>query len=338
MLILVAIALVAVAVIALVPGLASLRSRFSHARWQWLALGVLLKFLSGMSYVAVFRSVFCSRMSWRGSTEIGLAELGANAVIPVGGAGGLALGAWALSRSGMDADRIARRSVAFFFLTSVPNVLGVIIIGFGMAAGIFEGPSNAALTVLPALIALAAIGVTLASGRWAGAAQARLAHSRGHRARLPRAFGALADGVHESLALMRRPDPWLLAGLIGYLVFDVGILLCTFRAFGSEPGVAVVWMGYLIGELGGLIPIPGGLGGVELGVVGALALYSVPVGAATAAVLVYRAIALAVPSVSGAIAFALLQRALTHESINISGCGSGEEVEVLGRGRVRVVD
>jgi len=119
--------LVVVGVITLLPGLTSLRTRLTHADPSWLAVGAVLKVLSQLSYVAVFRSVFCRRMSWRLSTQIGLSELAANAVIPTGGAGGLALGAWALSRGGMDSDRIARRSVAFFLLTSVPNVIGVLL-------------------------------------------------------------------------------------------------------------------------------------------------------------------------------------------------------------------
>src|SRR5438270_4935025 len=120
--------IVVVALITLVPGLASLRSRFAHGNAAWLTLGAGLKVLSAFCYVAVFRSVFCSRMSWRLSTEIGLSELGANAVVPTGGAGGLALGVWALRRTGRDRDQIARRSVAFFLLTSVPNVAGAIVL------------------------------------------------------------------------------------------------------------------------------------------------------------------------------------------------------------------
>ena len=52
---------------------------------------------------AVFRGVFCRPMSWRTSTEIGLSELAANSVLSVGGAGGLALGAWILRRGGLRA-------------------------------------------------------------------------------------------------------------------------------------------------------------------------------------------------------------------------------------------
>jgi hypothetical protein len=92
-----------------------------------------LKFLSGLGYVAVFRMISCRRMSWRVSYQVGMSELGANALFPTGGAGGLALGPWALKRGGMEGTEIARRTVAFFLLTSVPNVLGVIIIGGALA-------------------------------------------------------------------------------------------------------------------------------------------------------------------------------------------------------------
>jgi uncharacterized protein (TIRG00374 family) len=331
-----AVIVVAVAVITLAPGLASLRSRFAHARPEWLVLGVALKVASGLSYVAVFRAVFCRQMRWRLSTEIGLAELGANAVVPTGGAGGLALGAWALRRGGMPGDHIARRSVAFFLLTSLPNVLGVIILGLGLAVGVFGGHASLALTLVPAVVAAAAIALTLASGRLAAAARERFVVRRGPEARLPRALGAIADGVRESLALLRARDPLLIVGLIGYLAFDVMILWSTFHAFGPVPALAILWIAYLIGELGGLLPVPGGIGGVDLGLVGALVLYRVPVSVATAAVLAYRALALWVPAVLGSVAFVMLRRSLSGEAEAISTCPPGGEVDVIGRGRVRL--
>jgi uncharacterized protein (TIRG00374 family) len=331
-----ALIVVVVAVITLVPGLAELRSRFSHAKPEWLLLGCLLKVLSGLSYVAAFRAVFCRRMSWRLSGQIGLSELGANAVVPTGGIGGLALGIWALRRAGMDTDRIARRSVAFFFLTSVPNVVGVIVLGFGMALGVFDGPTTLALTLLPALIATGAIVLTIAGGRRAGRAERRPADPDRPKARLRRALGTLSGGVEESLVLLRQHDRWLVIGLIGYLAFDVMILWSTFHAFGASPSLSVIWIGYLIGELGGLIPVPGGIGGVDLGLVGTLVLYKVPLGATTAAVLGYRAIALWVPAVLGSVAFVLLRRSLSREAVAISDCGPGGEVDVIGRGLVRL--
>jgi uncharacterized protein (TIRG00374 family) len=314
-LILLGVIVVIVAVITLVPGLADLRQRFAHAQWQWLALGGVLKLLSGLCYCAAFRAVFCPRMSWRLSTEIGFSELGANAVFPTGGAGGLALGVWALRRVGMPGEQIARRTVAFFLLTSLPNVIGVFILGLGLEVGVFEGNASLALSLGPALVAAAAIVITLASGPAAAVARRRLRRTRGPEARLPRALGVLSGGVRESLLLLRSHDRWLLIGLIGYLGFDVMILWATFHAFGVAPSLAIIWIGYLIGELGGLIPVPGGIGGVDLGLVGVLVLYNVNVNAATAAVLAYRAIALWVPAVFGAIAFAMLRRHLGEERL-----------------------
>src|SRR5271170_4079134 len=144
--------LVVIAIVALLPGLDGLRAQLSHAQPGWLLLGVVLKVLSGLGYVAVFRMVFCRRMSWRVSYQVGMSELGANALFPTGGAGGLALGAWALKRGGMPASVIARRTAAFFLLTSVANVVGVVVVGLGLAAGVLPGESNLALTLLPAVI------------------------------------------------------------------------------------------------------------------------------------------------------------------------------------------
>ena len=332
---LVAVIVAAVVLIAVLPGLASLRSRFAHGDPGWLSLGALLKLLSGLSYVAAFRSVFCRGMRWRTSAEIGFSELGANAVLPTGGAGGLALGAWALHRGGMDSGRIARRSVAFFVLTSLPNVLGVIIIGLGLALGVFDGRASLALTLVPAAVAAAAIVFTITGARWAAAAAERRDARVGADSRLARVLRTLADGVEEGLALLRGRDPWLLLGLAGYLAFDVMIMWATFHAFGLAPPLAIVWFAYLIGELGGLIPVPGGIGGVDLGLVGTYVLYHVPLAAATAAVLAYRAIALLVPMLVGGVAFLLLRRSLAREALAISSCAPGEEVEIIGRGSVQ---
>ena len=47
--------------------------------------------------------------------------------------------------------------------------------------------------------------------------------------------------------------------------------------FGASPEISIVLMGYLIGQLGGLLPIPGGIGGIDGGLFGALILYGAPV-------------------------------------------------------------
>ncbi len=339
LLLLAALILAVVAVVTLLPGLDGLRTRLSHAKPGWLALGVGLKALSGLGYVAVFRMVFCRRMSWRVSYQVGMSELGANALFPTGGAGGLALGAWALKRGGMPAEEIAKRTVAFFLLTSVPNVVGVIIVGIGLAVQVLPGETNLLLTLVPAAIAALSILGALLVGRAAGRLHARLAQSEAAasswRSRaLLKTLVAVADGVSGAVGLLREANAWLIAGLVAYLVFDLMVLWATFHAFGHSPPLAIVWIAYLIGELGGLIPVPGGIGGIDAGLVGTFVLYGVPITSAASAVLAYRAIALWIPALLGAAAFVLLRRTLNNETDAISVCAPQTEMEVIGLGRV----
>ena len=63
------------------------------------------------------------------------------------------------------------------------------------------------------------------------------------------------------------------------------------------PGFAVVLMAYIIGALGGSIPLPAGIGAVG-GIAGMLILYGVGRDAAVAAVLLYEAIGLLVPLIA----------------------------------------
>ena len=120
--------------------------------------------------------------------------------------------------------------------------------------------------------------------------------------------------MQEAVALLREGNLVLILGLIAYLAFDVMIVWATFRALGPAPPLAILWIAYLIGELGGLIPVPGGIGGVDAGLVGTLALYNVSLASAAGAVLAYRAIALWVPAVLGGVAFLALRRTLRNEA------------------------
>jgi uncharacterized protein (TIRG00374 family) len=314
----VGLAVAAVAIVTLLPGLAGLRTRLAEAQPSWLALGIGLKMLSGLGFIAIFRVVFARALPWRRSFQIGVSELGANALLPTGGAGGLALGAWALRRGGMAASDVARRTVAFFLLTSVANVLALALIGLGLATRVLPGETNPALTLVPAGVAILAIVGALLAGRLARHLQRHLERRGGSssgKAALPlKLSAAMADGVKDALALLRGGNALLVAGMVAYLFFDLLLLWATFRAFGAAPPLAIVWMAYLIGELGGLLPVPGGIGGVDAGLIGTLVLYNVPITHATSAVLAYRAIALWVPALLAAPAFLSLRRALA------SGC------------------
>jgi uncharacterized protein (TIRG00374 family) len=328
-----AVIVLAAVVVTLLPGLGSLRSRFAHAHPAWIAAGAAFEVLSILSYVPAFRIVFCRRMSRHTSYTIAMAEQGANSLLPVGGAGGLALGAWALRRGGMPAPEIARKTVAFFLLTSVPNVGTLALLGVGLAIGILPGHASLVLTLVPAAVAAAAIVATLSLGRSARRLEARLRQgSRSERA--APALRALADGIDEAVRLLRERDPLLLLGLFGYMVFDILALWASFRALGSTPELAIVWIAYVIGQLGNLIPIPGGIGGVEVGLIGMLVAYGLPAVTSTAAVLLYRALELWIPAGFGVAAFAQLRRLMRREADALDLCRPGEAVDVIGMGPV----
>jgi uncharacterized protein (TIRG00374 family) len=112
--------------------------------------------------------------------------------------------------------------------------------------------------------------------------------------------------------IARRRDVTVLVGAIGYWAWDNAVLWATFKAFDADVPLSIVLMGYLIGQLGGLLPLPGGVGGIDGGLIGTLIVYGAPAAATAAAVLAYRVILFWLPLVGGAIAFASLRRAIDH--------------------------
>jgi uncharacterized protein (TIRG00374 family) len=323
-----------VAAVWLTPGLGALRSRLQHASGGWLAAAAAMELLSTLSYVVVFRSVFCPRMSWRISYQIGMAEQAANSLLPAGGAGGLALGAWELRRGGMSAEHIARRTVAFFLLTSLPNVSTLIVFAAAFAAGLVAGDSAPAVTFGFAGAGVLATLFTVALPWLIGRHQTRRKsqHARAGRLRntVRHGLDAVADGVRDAITLLRHRRLGALAGAFGYMAFDIAVLGFCFSAFGGSPPFGVLVVAYLIGQLGGLLPIPGGIGGTEGGLIGTFALYHQPLAAAAVAVLAYRALQLWIPAMLGSVAFVQLRATLRREVEPAAICSPlAEPIEVV---------
>jgi uncharacterized membrane protein YbhN (UPF0104 family) len=311
-------ALAALAVIGLVvvlaPGLGEVRDHLGEASPGWLALAAALEVASALAYVPMFRAVFCGRMQRRVATEIGLSEVAMGSIVPASGAGGLALGAWILRRRGMPGERIARRSVAFFLIKSSVNFVAVAVLGVLMAVGLFGPDLSLALTALPAGLAIAAIAAVVVIPRYGpgaepppGAGRVRRAVSAGRR--------WLVLGTAEAVELVRAREYALIAGAIGYWAFDNAVLWATFHAVGVVPPLSVILLGYLIGQMGGLLPLPGGIGGIDGGLIGTLVVYGTPAAATTAAVVFYRLFLFWVPLVLGVPAFVLLTRRLRREAV-----------------------
>jgi uncharacterized protein (TIRG00374 family) len=121
------------------------------------------------------------------------------------------------------------------------------------------------------------------------------------------------DGTAEAVAIVRRHDVLVIVGAIGYWAWDNAVLWATFHAVGTTPPLTIILMGYLIGQLGGLLPIPGGIGGIDGGLIGTLVVYGAPAAATTAAVLLYRVILFWIPLLTGAVAFVSLRKALAAD-------------------------
>ncbi|MQA74235.1 MAG: flippase-like domain-containing protein [Solirubrobacterales bacterium] len=304
-------AIVALAVLAaiflLAPGLGEVRDRLADARPGWLAVATLLEGLSFASYVVMFGPIFCTGLSWRRSWQIGGSELAMGSLVPASGAGGLALGAWVLHRGGMGAERIARRSVAFFLIKSGVNFVAVAVLGAVMAFGLVGPDLSLWLTAAPAVGATLALGAVVAVPRLGPGAALGPEASRLRRG-LRAARRAVIDGTGEALQILRSGNWRVLAGSLGYWAFDNAVLWATFHAFGLSPPLTIILMGYLIGQLGGLLPIPGGIGGIDAGLIGTLILYGTPAAGTAAAVLGYRLILFWLPLIVGGIAFAALRR------------------------------
>jgi uncharacterized membrane protein YbhN (UPF0104 family) len=293
----------------LAPGLDQVRALLIEARPEWVALAVAFEALSCVSYVLMFRPVFCTNMPWRTSWEIGLSELAAGSIVPASGAGGLALGAWILREGGMPAQRIASRSVAFFLIKSSVNFVAVAVLGTVMALGLVGPHLSPWLTAAPAAGAVLVLAAVLVIPRLGVGAPVAADAGRWRRA-LRAAREALVGGVGEALQILRSGNLLVIAGSLGYWAWDNAVLWATFHAFGFSPPITVILMGYLIGQLGGLLPLPGGLGGIDGGLIGTLIVYGTPAAATAAAVLVYRVILFWLPLLLGAVAFISLRRAL----------------------------
>jgi len=306
------------------PNLAGVGTTVHHIeggdKW-WIAVGVVLELLSFAGYVVLVRAVLVrgqEQVGWQESYEITMAGLVATRLFAAAGAGGVALTAWALRRSGMEPRLVACRMVAFIVLLYVIYAGSLLIDGIGLGIGLFPGGGSFAITIIPAIVAavlLAVAGaVSLLPGdverrlaRWASGS-GRLAHWVARAATVP---ALAASGVRTAIELIRTRDAGLL-GAPAWWGFDIAVLWAMFHAFGSPPPFTVIWMAYFVGMLGNLLPLPGGLGGVEGGMIGAFAAFGVDFNLSVLAVLSYRAISFWLPTLPGVVAYFQLRRTVAR--------------------------
>ncbi|HLH67156.1 MAG TPA: lysylphosphatidylglycerol synthase transmembrane domain-containing protein [Solirubrobacteraceae bacterium] len=301
------------------PKLLGLRDtwrRIQHGNAWWLCLGVVLEGLSFAGYVVLFRGVFARgarRIGWRASYEITMAGLAATRLFAAAGAGGVALTAWALRRSGMGRRAVARRLVAFMAILYGVFMACLVIDGLGLYLGLLPGPAPFAITVVPAVVGASAIAVSVAISLPALDPRRLLVRLGGGRGadrlagRLVAAPAAASAGMRTAASLVRAREP-ALAGALAWWGFDIAVLWACFHAFGGAPAVAVVVMAYFVGMLGNVLPLPGGIGGVDGAMIGAFSAFGIAPSLAVVAVLAYRVLAFWLPTAPGAIAYLQLRR------------------------------
>lgn len=283
----------------------------------WLILALVLTIGSFAGYVVLFNAVFVrpgSPIDLRASYQITMASLAATRIFGAGGVGGIALTAWALRRAGMPRREVADHTLAFLILQYAIYMVSLVVLGIGLWTGLLPGSAPFAVTIVPAVLGAVAILVALALALVPTDLQRRLDRAVAHGGRLARLARRLANvpaafsaGMRSAVDHVRRNDP----AIAGSLVFwggQIGTLWASFHAFGHAPSIWVIAMGFWVGMLGNLLPLPGGIGGVDGGMIGAFSAFGVDFGLATVAVLAFRAFTFWLPTIPGAIAYFQLRR------------------------------
>ncbi len=154
---------------------------------------------------------------------------------------------------------------------------------------------------------LAAVTAAALAARRAGPAARWLARHAGRSRWRWRLAAGLAGLARHRLGPRRGAAALAASGLS--VLAEAGLLAAAFEVAGTP----VPWRGLLLacaaGQLGArLVPLPGGLGGMEGGVLGALAIAGTHPATALTAVIIYRVAGYWAPGAAGAVTAAVLTR------------------------------
>jgi uncharacterized membrane protein YbhN (UPF0104 family) len=300
----------------LTPSLKNAFDNVSHLKWQWLAALLALETASEVGFVVSWRAIVdrdsLLEQEGRGHrlpSRVAWAQLGGGLVVPGGTYGGLGVGAWILHRLGMPLEQVTERQFSLSFLNTAVDALALTLCGLALAVGILAGKGDPALTVLPAAVGALGIAAALLVAR---RTRGRTPRVRARHPKIAAGINTLTSAVDDTDRLLFHRGEWRsVVGAVAYLGFDVLVLFLAFSAMNTHtsPTFADVLMAYIIGALGGSLPLPAGIGAVG-GIAGFLILYGAGHNAAVAAAVTYGAIGLIVPLVGGAIAYLFLRHEL----------------------------
>jgi uncharacterized protein (TIRG00374 family) len=314
----VASAVLVAGLVVIAPALADLPDvwgKLSDGHVGWLAFALVLEALSFVGHAVLFRAVSVegggTRIGLRASTEITLAGHAATRLFASAGAGGIALTAWALKKSGMESRDVAARMTTFMVLLYAVYMGALVVGGLGLYTGILPGGGSFAMTIVPAIFGALVIAIV-------GCAQFV---RRGDK-RIQRVLSPIGDGVRDARKLVMRGNAGLL-GAIMWWAFDIACLWACFEAFGDSPAVGALVIGYFVGMMANTLPLPGGVGGVDGGMIGMFVAFGTNPATAIVAVLAYRFFAFWLPIAPGAVSYATLRRTIARWEAE----DAGEELE-----------
>ncbi len=284
----------------------------------WVSVGIAFESVSLAGYVALLALVAgraTPRVRARESAQIALAGAAATRLLPTAGAGGAALTLWALRRAGLPARAAGRTLLAFLVVLYAVFLSSIAVAGAVLALGLVSSSGPVALSVIPAVAALLAIGVCLAlalahRGSVGGGAGVVAGGTAGARvvARVRGLAVPIGLAVHDACGLLRSGDRRL-GGAIAYWAFDAGVLWAMLHAFGSPPVLPVLALAYLVGQVANTLPIPGSVSG---GIAGVLIAFGVPAEVALPSVLAYRTVAVWLPTPVAMAAIPALRRTIAR--------------------------
>ncbi|MGI8802914.1 MAG: lysylphosphatidylglycerol synthase transmembrane domain-containing protein [Solirubrobacteraceae bacterium] len=284
--------------------------RALHANWSLVAAGAVFEIASVAGYVFLLHRIVSGAstgLRLRDSYDISLAGTAATRLLPTAGLGGAAVTVWALRAHGVRTQELAERLLTFLLLLYSVFVGALGLAGAAIATGLVATPTAHGRTL--GLLGVALAGAIAAAMVLVVSAPAPLARLLERLAAASAEGGRTAAAAHqaaENLPVVRaalrrsagelcRPHPALL-GAVAWWAFDIAVLFALLNAFGADPPIVVLVLGYFLGTTFNVLPLPGSLSGGLIGVLVALGGPAAPV---IAAVLAYRALATWLPAATG---------------------------------------
>ena len=315
-----AIALIAALVVLylFLPSIAEVLSawpRLAHLNPLWIGVAVLAEAAS-FSCVWWLLSLALRSRNWFAISTSQLAGNALSQVVPAGAAAGATLQYRMLAASGIDtaAAGSALTAVAVLQLATLSAIPVLSLVLSLTGQPINRGLQQAAWIGLGFFVLLMAVGAVLvtsdravsALGRAIQAVRNRLLRHRAAVRDFPERLRDQRDLIRQALG-----EKWVTALLatVGKWAFDYGALLASLAAVGARPNPGLVLLAFAAGQVLAMIPItPGGLGFVEAGLTGVLALAGVSAGDAVLATLSYRLVSFWMPLPSGLVSYAIFRR------------------------------